>query len=193
LSGPQQGTRTTVIDSTDFSPSLSRFLNYCQTCQPYPHERIQRFFEGVACFPFDQELLLQAYLYLNIHHVFDHCDRLLLFEKPPYGEYTNVGKCDFVYLTRDHRILLIETKYIDTTASGDTERKRRNKHRNKVISQVQTLTQTFCDHWQFQVDQIEKAVFTTDALLEQRSKKAGIKSRHISVSALQEWQANFRC
>ncbi|MEL6222083.1 MAG: hypothetical protein AAFR31_05500 [Cyanobacteria bacterium J06627_8] len=145
------------------------------------------------CFPYDQELLLQAYLYLNIRQIFDDCDRLLLFEKPPYGEYTNVGKCDFVYLTHDQRILLIETKYIDTTASGDTERKRRNKHRNKVVHQVQTLTQTFCEHWEFQPDQIQKAVFTTDPSMEKRSEKADIQSRFISVQALSDWQRTFDC
>ncbi|MEB3210121.1 MAG: hypothetical protein VKL39_02145 [Leptolyngbyaceae bacterium] len=178
---------------TNYSESLSRFIGYCQTCQPYSNALIQRFFEGVVCFPYDHELLLQAYLYLNICQIFEHCDRLLLFEKPPYGDYTNVGKCDFVYLTKAQTILLIETKYIDTTASGDTERKRRNKHRNKVINQVQTLTQTFCDHWEFQPEQIERAVFTTDPSIEQRSDRVNIISRYVSVEDLQHWQRNFDC
>lgn len=172
---------------------LADFLAYCQICQPYSFENIQRFFEGVVCFPYDQELLLQAYLFLNIKQIFAQCDRLLLFEKPPYGEYTNIGKCDFVYLTQDRRILLIETKYIDTTASGDTERKRRNKHRNKVISQVQSLTATFCAHWGFEPEQIEGAVFTTDPTITERSQRANILSQFIATSALMEWQQQFVC
>ncbi|MEM7771756.1 MAG: hypothetical protein AAGA75_22670 [Cyanobacteria bacterium P01_E01_bin.6] len=182
-----------IVADTEHSNQLSKFLEYCRECQPHSSERIQRFFEGVVCFPYDQELLLQAYLYLNMSQLFGDCDRLLLFEKPPYGEYTNIGKCDFVYLTKDEHILLIETKYIDTSASGDTERKRRNKHRNKVINQVQSLTQTFCDYWEFRPDQIEGAVFTTDPSIASRSDKANIQSRCITTQALYEWQNRFDC
>ena len=181
-----------MADSGYLNP-LNGFLSYCQTCQPQSIGNIQRFFEGVVCFPYDHELLLQAYLFLNIQQIFDHCDRLLLFEKPPYGEYTNIGKCDFVYLTKDEHICLIETKYIDTTASGDTERKRRNKHRNKVIHQVQSLTHTFCEYWQFQPSQIEGAVFTTDPTIAERSQKANIRSQFIATQALESWQAQFDC
>ncbi len=172
---------------------LIEFLDYCSICQPQSIENIQRFFEGVVCFPYDQEMLLQAYLFLNIEHIFDQCDRLLLFEKPPYGEYTNIGKCDFVYLTKNQRIFLIETKYIDITASGDTERKRRNKHRNKVINQVQSLTETFCNYWKFRADQIEGAVFTTDPTIRERSQKANIQSKFIAPEDLRDWQRQFKC
>ncbi len=181
------------MNDTGHPNALTAFLDYCQVCQPYTFENIQRFFEGVVCFPYDQELLLQAYLFLNIKQIFAQCDRLLLFEKPPYGGYTNVGKCDFVYLTHDNQILLIETKYIDTIASGDTERKRRNKHRNKVISQVQSLTVTFCDHWGFEPEQIEGAVFTTDPTIAERSQRANILSQYIETDILMEWQQQFTC
>lgn len=181
------------MNNATSSTALTKFLAYCQACQPYSFENIQRFFEGVVCFPYDQELLLQAYLFLNIKHIFAQCDRLLLFEKPPYGDYTNVGKCDFVYLTHDSRLLLIETKYIDTAASGDTERKRRNKHRNKVISQVQSLTATFCEYWGFIPEQIEGAVFTTDPTIRERGQRVNILSQFIETTALMEWQQTFSC
>lgn len=169
--------------------NLDKFLTYCRTAQPQSIRAIQRFFEGVVGFPYDNELLLQAYLFLNIHEIFPQCHELLLFEKPPYGDFTNVGKCDFVYLTQNQVIVLIETKYIDTRATGDTERKRRNKHRNKVIDQVLRLKETFREHWGFEPAQIECAVFTTDASIADRGKTAQIHSECIPIEELLEWQS----
>lgn len=167
--------------------SFDQFLSYCHTTQPEPLEAIRRFFKGVVGFPYDKELLLQAYLFLNIQRVFPQCETLLLFEKPPYGGYTNIGKCDFVYLTQDQRIFLIETKFIDTEASGDTERKRRNKHRNKVVNQVLSLRETFRECWTFDPDQIDCAIFTTDPSLTQRSREAGVISQFIATQNLFLW------
>lgn len=163
-------------------------MAYCKTVQPHKKEAAQRFFEGVVGFPFDNELLLQAYLFLNISTLFPECRHLLLFEKPPYGDFTNIGKCDFVYLTDTEGLVLIETKYIDTCATGDTERKRRNKHRNKVIDQVSRLRATFCQHWQFEAAQIQCAVFTTDPMITQRSADANILSQFVTIDELMRWQ-----
>ncbi|MGB3492427.1 MAG: hypothetical protein WBA57_06855 [Elainellaceae cyanobacterium] len=173
--------------------NFSKFITYCRTAQPHPVNAIERFFEGVVGFPYDNELLLQAYLFLKIHDIFPDCRDLLLFEKPPYGDFTNVGKCDFVYLTKHQRVVLIETKYIDTRATGDTERKRRNKHRNKVIDQVSRLKETFCDYWKFDPSHIECAVFTTDPSIAQRGVVAQIQSDFIAIEELLAWQsAKFR-
>lgn len=169
--------------------SFTKFITYCRTAQPQSNQAIERFFEGVIGFPYDNELLLQAYLFLNIHEIFPECHDLLLFEKPPYGDFTNVGKCDFVYLTQNQEIVLIETKYIDTRATGDTERKRRNKHRNKVIDQVSKLKKTFCEYWGFDASQIECAVFTTDPSIAQRGAAAQICSKFISIEELLAWQS----
>ena len=125
---------------------LDQFVSYCKMIQPQSPEEIKRFFEGVIGFPYDKELLLQAYLYLNIQNLFPSCSDLLLFEKSPIADYTDLGKCDFVYLTSDKKLLLIETKFIDTTASGATERKRRNKHRNKVFEKVRTLKKRYSQY-----------------------------------------------
>ncbi|MEB3357978.1 MAG: hypothetical protein VKK04_14720 [Synechococcales bacterium] len=172
--------------------SLDAFLVYCRSTQPQEPKDIQRFFEGVICFPYDKELLLQAYLFFNIQEVFPFCTELLLFEKPPYGEYTNVGKCDFVYGTRTNTVLLIETKYIDTDASGDTERKRRNKHRNKVFQQVLTLRETFQDYWGLTADQVACAVFTTDTKLDKRGENRNVITHAISTQDLARWQQQQR-
>ncbi|MGF1496315.1 MAG: hypothetical protein ACFB8W_05755 [Elainellaceae cyanobacterium] len=172
--------------------SLGAFLAYCQSAQPQELKDIQRFFEGVICFPYDKELLLQAYLFFNIETIFPFRAQLLLFEKPPYGDYTNFGKCDFVYLTAESTLILIETKYIDTDASGDTERKRRNKHRNKVFDQVLTLRKTFQDYWNLTAAQIECAVFTTDTLLAARGETQNVLTRAVSTQELAQWQQQRR-
>ena len=171
---------------------LRSFIRYCKTVQPDADADIRRFFEGVVCFPYDNELLLQAYLFLNIEQVFPLCQELLLFEKPPYGGYTNKGKCDFVYLTKDNRLLLVETKYIDLESSGGTKRKRRNKHRNKVFEQVLTLKDTFCKHWGVSEEHIMCAVFTTDPQLSRRGEESSVEAKFIAITELMEWQIQLK-
>ena len=160
--------------------------------QPQSYKEIRRFFEGVVCFPYDNELLLQAYLFLTIENIFSVCHELLLFEKPPYGGYTNKGKCDFVYLTTDHKLLLVETKYIDLVSSGGTKRKRRNKHRNKVFEQVLGLKKIFCEHWGMPEDCIECAVFTTDPHLAARGRELEVETQFIPITELFVWQERFK-
>lgn len=172
--------------------SLGLFVNYCKAVQPQTDAEIRRFFEGVVCFPYDNELLLQAHLFLNIDTIFPQCIDLLLFEKPPYGGYTNKGKCDFAYLTTDHQILLIETKYIDLEATGGTKRKRRNKHRNKVFEQVLNLKETFCEHWNVSPQHIRCAVFTTDPQLSIRGNEVSVDAKFVSIADLFAWQERFK-
>ncbi len=167
---------------------LVAFTKYCRAVQPETKVDIQRFFEGVIYFPYDNELLLQAYLFLNIHQIFPACQELLLFEKPPYGGYTNKGKCDFVYLANQRQLFLIETKYIDLDAHGGTNRKRRNKHRNKVFEQVLNLKETFCQHWKLAEEDVNCAVFTTDPQLSRRAEESSVEAKCISIADLNHWQ-----
>ncbi|MCJ8278702.1 MAG: hypothetical protein MJK14_01830 [Rivularia sp. ALOHA_DT_140] len=167
---------------------LDQFVSYCKRIQPQSQEDIKRFFEGVIGFPYDKELLLQAYLYLNIKKLFPICSELLLFEKSPIADYTDLGKCDFVYLTSDKKLFLIETKFIDTTASGATERKRRNKHRNKVFEQVITLKNRFGQYWNIQVEELECGVFTTDPEIDWRGNNANVTTKSVSIKDLEEWR-----
>ena len=167
---------------------LDQFVSYCKMIQPQSPEEIKRFFECVIGFPYDKELLLQAYLYLNIQNLFPSCSDLLLFEKSPIADYTDLGKCDFVYLTSDKKLLLIETKFIDTTASGATERKRRNKHRNKVFEQVRTLKKRFSQYWNIQVGELECGVFTTDSEIDWRGNDVNVATKSVSIRKLEEWR-----
>lgn len=63
--------------------NLHEFILYCKDIQPQTQEDIKRFFEGVVGFPYDQELLLQAFIFLNLNKYFPVCTDLLLFKKSP--------------------------------------------------------------------------------------------------------------
>ncbi|AKG24841.1 hypothetical protein [Calothrix sp. 336/3] len=171
--------------------ALGQFVAYCKKIQPQTQEDIKRFFEGVVGFPYDKELLLQAYLFLNIKDLFPTCAELLLFEKSPIADYTDLGKCDFVYLTHDNKLFLIETKFIDTEATGATERKRRNKHRNKVFEQVMTLKSRFSEYWDIQLNELECGVFTTDSEVDWRGLDVNVTTRSISIDKLEKWRINY--
>jgi hypothetical protein len=171
---------------------IHKFVLYCKKIQPQPYEDIKRFFEGVVGFPYDKELLLQAYLFLNIQKIFPFCYELLLFEKSPIADYTDLGKCDFVYLTSEEKIFIIETKFIDTTARGATERKRRNKHRNKVFEQVLTLKSRFSEYWQIDLEQLECAVFTTDLEVAWRGNGANVLTEAVSINKLESWRLSYK-
>ncbi len=172
---------------------LERFIQACGAIQPEQPPDIQRFFEGVVGFPYDKELLLQAFVYLNIRQYLPNCDRLLLFEKSPdLGNRTDLGKCDFVYLTTEEKIVLIETKYIDLIAHGTTAQRRRTKKRKDVLEQVGKLKNFLSEYWQISIERFESAVFTTDPSLASRGTEHGIKTEFVSIEALFQWQIQTR-
>ncbi len=172
--------------------ALDQFVRYCKKIQPQSQEEIQRFFEGVVGFPYDKELLLQAYLFLNINNLFPTCAELLLFEKSPIADYTDLGKCDFVYLTSQNKLFLIETKFIDTEATGATERKRRNKHRNKVFEQVITLKNRFSQYWNIKLEELECGVFTTDPEIDWRGDDVNVITRSVPIEKLEKWRKQYK-
>ncbi len=183
----------TRMDPVVSLASLSQFIQACHAIQSEPPEDIRLFFEGVVCFPYDKELLLQAFVYLNIERYLPNCDRLLLFEKSPdLGNRTDLGKCDFVYLTTDPTIVLIETKYIDLIAHGTTAQRRRTKKRKDVLEQVGKLKTFLSEHWQLPIECFECAVFTTDPSLASRGVEQGITTEFVSIDALFEWQVLTR-
>ena len=171
---------------------IDKFVSYCKREQPESEEDIRRFFIGVIGFPYDKELLLQAYLFFNIKSFFPNCSKLLLFEKALIQDYTNLGKVDFVYLSKDNCLFLIETKYIDTQATGKHERTRRNKHRNKVVEQVIDWKEQFKNYWRLSTNQINCGVFTTDPQVSDRAKNTDIIAKSISTSELERWQKQYK-
>lgn len=171
---------------------IDTFVRFCKRTQPQTEADIKRFFEGVIFFPYDKELLLQAFLFLNINRYFRCCTELLLFERSPNGENnTDQGKCDFVYLTQDKQVALIETKFIDTENTGETERKRRTSHKKKVFDQVFTLKQKFSSQWDLPAEAVTCGVFTT-ADLSSRSESAFADVKHVSMEELRRWQQEMK-
>jgi hypothetical protein len=172
--------------------NFNNFVLYCKNIQPQSQEDIGNFFEAVRGFPYDQELLLQAFLFLNIQQFFPDCTELLLFEKSPIGNYTNLGKCDFVYLTAQGHLRLIETKFIDTKATGATEITRRNKHKNKVFEQVISLKSKFSEYWKLPIEQLECSVFTTDLQIVDRGYAFDVVTKSIPIYTLEQWQQKYK-
>lgn len=170
---------------------LHHFVEFCKKVQTESREDIQRFFEGVIFFPYDDELLLQAFLFFNIDNYFPDCGELLLFESSPNGENTDQGKCDFVYLTQSNRIAIVETKFIDTETTGSTERTRRTAHRKKVFQQVSVLQQKFSDRWSIPTTLIDCCVFTTEDLTH-RGEATLIEAKHIPIKGLKKWQEEIK-
>ncbi|NEP32584.1 MULTISPECIES: hypothetical protein [unclassified Moorena] len=171
---------------------IDKFVSYCQGEQPQSEEDMRRFFIGVIGFPYDKELLLQAYLFFNINSLFPTCSQLILFEKALIQDYTNLGKVDFVYLSKNKKIFLIETKYIDTEATVKHERTRRNKHRNKVVEQVIDWKYKLRDYWNISTNQINCGVFTTDPQVGDRARSTDIIAKSISIYELERWQKNYK-
>jgi hypothetical protein len=65
----------TGMDPVEVQRFLQLFIQACQAIQPERPEEIRRFFEGAVCFPYDKELLLQAFVYFNIERYLPDCDR----------------------------------------------------------------------------------------------------------------------
>lgn len=169
--------------------SINKFILYCQKNQPQSQEAIKKFFQGVVGFPYDKELLLQAFLFFNVHEYFPSCIKLLLFEKSPIEDYTDEGKCDLVYLTAKGGIFLIETKYIDTESTGATAKTKRKNQRKKVFEQVVYLRDKFSKyHHNISFEHIECGVFTTDTILNDRVNTFNIMTKSISINSLEQWQ-----
>lgn len=168
---------------------IQKFIAFCKEKQPQPQSNIKKFFESVILFPYDKELLLQSYLYLNIENIFPSCRELLLFEKAPNGINTNQGKCDFVYLTVENNILLIETKFIRIKNNmTKTEKTRKTSHRSKVIEQVFLLKDKFSIEHNVQKTKLYCGIFTTDPHITQRANEFGILADFISSDSLEQWQ-----
>jgi hypothetical protein len=181
------------MNQVEIQRFITQFIQACRAIQPEGSAEVRRFFEGVVCFPYDKELLLQAFVHFNLERYLPDCERLLLFEKSPdLGNRTDLGKCDFVYLTKRQTLFLIETKYIDLDAHGTTAQRRRTKKRKDVLEQVEKLKLFFSQYWQIPVERFEGAVFTTDPSLAARGTEQGITTEFVSIDALFAWQIEIR-
>lgn len=171
--------------------NINKYISDCKQVQPQTQADIRRFFEGVVGFPYDRELLLQAYLFLNIKNLFPLCSELLLFEQALVKNNTNLGKCDFIYLTDENNLFLIETKYINTAETGRTAITRRTQHRKKVFEQVFSWQNKLNKYCHIPTQQIECAIFTTDPTLIERTEAIDVVTQSISICELEQWQKKY--
>lgn len=171
--------------------NINKYISDCKQVQPQTQADINRFFEGVVGFPYDQELLLQAYVFLNIKDLFPVCTELLLFEKAIVENFTHLGKCDFIYLTEQNNIFLIETKYINTQETGRTAITRRTQRRKKVFEQVFTWQNKLNEHYNIPTQQIKCAIFTTDPTLIERAEAVDVVTKSIPICELEQWQKKY--
>ena len=171
--------------------NINKYISDCKQVQPQTQADIRRFFEGVIGFPYDRELLLQAYLFLNIKNLFPLCSELLLFEQALVKNNTNLGKCDFIYLTNQNNLFLIETKYINTEETGKTVIARRTQHRKKVFEQVFSWQNKLSEHYNIPIQQMECAIFTTDPTLSERTEAINVVTESISISELEQWKTKY--
>lgn len=171
--------------------NINKYISDCKQLQPQSQVDIRRFFEGVVGFAYDRELLLQAYLFLNIKSLFPLCTELLLFEQALVKNNTNLGKCDFIYLTDQNNLFLIETKFIDTEETGKTAITRRTQHRKKVFEQVFSWQSKLTEHCNIPTQQIECAIFTTDSTLSKRAETLNVLTKSIRICELEQWQKEY--
>jgi hypothetical protein len=164
-----------------YSIYLKSAVNGLQTKSTTNTANIKRFFEGVVGFPYDRELLLQAYLFLNIKDLFPLCSELLLFEQALVKIIQNLGKCDFIYLTDQNNLFLIETKYINTAETGRTAINPQNPTQKKVFEQVFSWQNKLNKYCHIPTQQIECAIFTTDPTLIERTEAIDVVTQSISI------------
>lgn len=169
--------------------AINELVARCEKMRLGGHKYYQEYFEKLVSYSNDdKESLLQAFLFFNIQNYFPSCTEMLIYENPiDLSNNTNNGKCDFVYLTSERNIFIIETKYINTTVTGKTATKKRNVHRNKVIEQVTNYRFQINQEYNIPLDQICCGVFTTDSQMDYREFSANIVTKSISISKLETW------
>ncbi|MFW9995166.1 MAG: hypothetical protein ACFFD4_24225 [Candidatus Odinarchaeota archaeon] len=115
-----------------------------------------------------KEILLHAYLYLNLEQFFSGIKKLLLHESDYHEDLNETWNGDFVFLTEFNRILIVETKYI-------RHREGRNpKHTclcKRVLFQSLLKRKMLNLAWGVPEDLIDCAVFTTDHCLVNQAKR----------------------
>jgi hypothetical protein len=174
--------------------ALAKFILACKKSQAGRQSSFKQEFQEIILSPpsQDRETLLQAFLFFNANLFFPECTAILMYEQTPnLSNQTQLGKCDFVCLTSQDRVLIIETKFIDYNNFGRTARNRRNNHQNKVINQVLNFRGKLSEYWSIPFEMIDCGVFTTKDL-SNRGEYNSVIAKHISIEDLNMWQQHER-
>ena len=81
----------------------------------------------------------------------------------------------------------IELKYIDLETSGKSAKNKRNKKRQKVLSQVTRWKRVLEKYYNVPSNDIFCGIFTTDPISVWRAQRLGIKGYFFPISNLREW------
>ena len=182
--------------------SLHQFLNDCRNYQPIREEDVDRYFEGIIAFPLDPEPLMHAYLWFNREDLFPQVKELILYEKPiGRMRLPNDSKVDFVFLTKDDRLLLVEVKYFPESSetsdgrnrNGKTVRTERKNKRKKIPKQLRNDVKHLIEPdrdkgWGIPWEKIEFGVLSNDDLIENRKDEIKIEFKVISWKDLNRWR-----
>ncbi|WP_373540923.1 hypothetical protein [Chamaesiphon sp.] len=167
--------------------TLTRFVCACKTSQDGRKLFFKQEFQEIILDSCDKEMLLQAFLFFNIDRFFPEYTNILMYEQTPdLSDATQSGKCDFVYISKARRVMIIETKFIDYNHFGPTARKRRNNHRQKVVNQSVDFRAKLSRQWSIPIEIIDCSIFTTEDL-NYREKNNNIISKYISIEDLNTW------
>ena len=134
----------------------------------------------------ENEKSLQLYLLLHIEQYFPDVTRLLMYEEAIIHNRTDLGKVDFVFLTNNMKILLVETKYLDFSKTGSTAKVKRTKSRNKVLEQVLQLKKSIVEFWGLPKTIVRCGVFTNDKNL-QFHPSLGVTTRFVEYGDFLTW------
>lgn len=179
---------------------IEKFINYWRTFRSCTEIDIESWFRIKALEYKDEEVfyiserMLQTYLFLNIEDIFPECKELILYERPLFDKHsTQFGKFDFLFLTKENKLMVIETKIIGSNFGGKTERTKRTKKRRKIKEQLirdkrQLISLGIPE------ELVLCRIFATDNFwteMERNYLGEQIQAQYISTSELEKWIENI--
>ena len=135
------------------------------------------------------EQLLQIYFHLHKNEILPGLIRLISFEQPIYKNRSDYGKFDFLYLTQEDKLQVIETKFIDI-GPKPTIRSRRKTKRKLVVEQALKRKNRLHLLYGIPYHLIEIAIFTTDIQFIPKT-RFDIKAYAISLKNFVAWKRNL--
>lgn len=167
---------------------MNNFILFCKNNYPNLHARLEKRFQVYQyLFRSPSEQTLGFYLYFHLKEFFPECKEIILYESPLIGNRSDYGTADFICLTTNNKIMVIELKFIDVESSGHTAQVKRNKARKKVIEQVLRWKRVIMYYYNVPEEDILCRTFTTDSLTVWKSERAGLSGKYVPISKLRSF------
>lgn len=148
--------------------TMKKLLNYCEKSSPSLNKSLKNRFDHYIYNNQNishnnlEETDLQIYLFFNFQKHFPDCTQVILHEQELIEGRTDLGKLDYLFLTKKCHIMIVETKLIDDERTGKQIRTNRNKKRNKVRKQVKNWKKSLSSHYEIPEKHIHCGIFTND-------------------------------